>query len=398
MRVVINRTLTLGRKTGIGHYTAELLRAMQQQTAAGQIIGFPAGWFWIVGQALTRPVLARGEKGSAGGGAGPSLLGRLKKKCAGAVRCAGQAYLRYALRRCLRKHHCNLYHEPNTIPLPCDVPAIATIHDLSVILHPHWHPAGRVAHFEKNLQRLTAAAHFIAVSEFTRQEAIRTFNFRPENVTRIHLGSRPGLTPLSPEATAQRLAKLRLPPRYLLYVGTIEPRKNILRLMRAHGALPRLLREEYPLVLAGSWGWSSGPVAAYFNDHARHKGVIHLGYVSDDDLPALYNGARALVYPSIYEGFGLPPLEMMACGGPVLASTAGAVAEIVGRRAHLIEPDDEDGWRLAMKRVIEDDDWRESLRRGVRELARSFTWDRCAAETLHVYRMLSGEIPRKQAA
>ncbi|MBM4071370.1 MAG: glycosyltransferase family 4 protein [Planctomycetes bacterium] len=396
MRVVINRTLTLGRKTGIGHYTAELLRALKQLTAAGQVIGFPAGWFWVVGQALSRPVLAGGESG--GSDNNTSLLGALKKKCSGVVRRAGQAYLRHALRSCLRKHECNLYHEPNTIPLPCDVPAIATIHDLSVILHPHWHPAGRVAHFEKNLHRLTGAAHFITVSEFTRQEAIRTFNLRPEKVTRIHLGSRMGLTPMLPAATATRLAELRLPPRFLLYVGTIEPRKNLLLLMRAYGALPRSWRDRYPLVLAGSWGWSSGPVAEYFNDRGRHEGVIHLGYVSDLDLPALYSGARALVYPSIYEGFGLPPLEMMACGGPVLASTAGAVAEIVGRRAHLIAPDDEDGWRLAMQRVIEDDDWHASLCRGVRDLARSFTWERCAAETLHVYRMLAGEVPRKQAA
>lgn len=400
MRVVINRTLTLGKKTGIGHYTAELLRCLTEQASAGQIVGFPAGWFWVVGQALSRPLLARGEKSAAASSTGrpASILGRLRRSCAGVVRRAGQAYLRAALRRCLRKHDSSLYHEPNTIPLPCDVPALATIHDLSVILHPHWHPAGRVAYFEKNLGCLTGAAHFIAVSEFTRQEAIRTFNLPPDRVTKIHLGVRPGLAPLPAAETARHVKKMGLPPRYLLYVGTIEPRKNVLLLLRAYCSLPRTWREQYPLVLAGGWGWSSATIAEFFHDRARHNGVVHLGYVDDDDLPALYNGARALVYPSHYEGFGLPPLEMMACGGAVLASATGAIAEVVGRRACLIPADDEDGWRRAMMRIIEDDDWWQAHRAGTRELARPFTWDRCAAQTLQVYRSLSGADSHRIAA
>jgi alpha-1,3-rhamnosyl/mannosyltransferase len=104
------------------------------------------------------------------------------------------------------------------------------------------------------------------------------------------------------------------------------------------------------------------------------------------------------VYPSFYEGFGLPPLEMMSCGGAVLAATAGAVAEIVGRRAALIDPDDQDGWRQAMMRVLADDDYHGSLRRGVREHARAFTWDRCAAQTLQVYRLLCGDVSQRRAA
>jgi alpha-1,3-rhamnosyl/mannosyltransferase len=124
--------------------------------------------------------------------------------------------------------------------------------------------------------------------------------------------------------------------------------------------------------------------------------VIHLGYVADALLPALYNGARALVYPSLYEGFGLPPIEMMACGGAVLASTAGAVAETVGSRAHLVEPYDVDGWRAALDRVLRDDDWWRSLRRGVRAVAEPFTWDQCAVDTLRVYRSLCDKATRTQ--
>jgi alpha-1,3-rhamnosyl/mannosyltransferase len=174
----------------------------------------------------------------------------------------------------------------------------------------------------------------------------------------------------------------------LLYLGTIEPRKNLLVLLRAYCALPERVRADWPLVLVGGWGWNTTDVADYLHREARHRGVLHLGYLPEEHVAAVYNGARALVYPSLYEGFGLPPIEMMACGGAVLASTAGAITETVGRRAHLIDPADVDGWRDAMRRVVEDDDWWNTLRTGVTSVARPFTWERCAADTLRVYHQL----------
>src|SRR5205807_10264910 len=145
----------------------------------------------------------------------------------------------------------------------------------------------------------------------------------------------------------------------------------------------------WPLLLVGSWGWNAGPVAEYLYNEARHKGVIHLGYIAEEHLASVYNGARALVYPSLYEGFGLPPLEMMACGGAVIASTAGARVETVGAKACLIEPEDVGGWRDVMIRAIEDEDWLLLLRQGAPEVAKSYTWDQCAADTLAVYRVLT---------
>jgi alpha-1,3-rhamnosyl/mannosyltransferase len=193
-----------------------------------------------------------------------------------------------------------------------------------------------------------------------------------------------------PEAEVQAtLRRLGLPPRYLLYLGTIEPRKNVLTLLRAYCSLPEWLRREYPLLLVGGWGWNAGNVAAYLDGEAKHRGVLHLGYVPEQHLAALYGGARALAFPSYYEGFGLPPMEMLACGGAVLASTAGALAETVGGRAHLIDPHDVSGWRAALVRVLQDDDWWQSLRRGAVEAARPYTWEQCAADTLGVYRTLA---------
>ena len=187
------------------------------------------------------------------------------------------------------------------------------------------------------------------------------------------------------------LRRLKLPPSYFLYLGTIEPRKNLLTLLRAYVKLPAEVRERYPLLVAGGWGWNSADVAAFLHDEARHRGVITTGYLPEEHLSALLNGARALVYPSFYEGFGLPPVEMMACGGAVICSTAGALVETAGGRAHLVEPLNEDGWREALQLAATDDDWHAELRRGAVEAVRHFTWERCAADTLAVYRMVSGQ-------
>jgi alpha-1,3-rhamnosyl/mannosyltransferase len=190
--------------------------------------------------------------------------------------------------------------------------------------------------------------------------------------------------------------ELGLPPEYLLYVGTIEPRKNVLTLLRAYTALPPDLRAKCPLVLAGGWGWKSEDVADYYRRVASAAGVQLLGYTADRLLPGVFAGARALVYPSFYEGFGLPPLEILACGGAVLSSTAEALREVVSRHAHFIEPLDLDGWRDALARAIRDDDWLRGLRAGGRERAARFGWRRCAAETAAVYRSVLA--PVRQAA
>jgi alpha-1,3-rhamnosyl/mannosyltransferase len=308
----------------------------------------------------------------------------------GRLRALGDWLLARRFRAACRRGRFDLYHEPNFLPQASDLPTVATFHDLSVLLHPEWHPADRVTHFERRLRRgLAQCAHVLAISDAARQEILRTFGLSRRQVTRTYMGVRPGLGPLPPATVLRELHRRGLPPRYLLYVGTIEPRKNVLMLLRAYCTLPGALRDRYPLLLAGAWGWNAGAEVAYFHKEARQRGVQQLGYVPDEDLALLYNGARALAYPSLYEGFGLPPVEMLACGGAVLASTAPALVETVGGQAHLIEPLNLDGWRQALLRVCTDESWWQSLRAGAVAKAQPYTWERCAADTLRVYRAVA---------
>ena len=284
-----------------------------------------------------------------------------------------------------------LYHEPNVIPFHSSLPTVTTIHDLSVLLHPEWHPPARVRDYEQRFLRGVAqCVHFLTVSEFTRREVIAALGQPPERVTRTYNGVRETMRPLPVDAVRAVLRRLRLPPRYLLHVGTIEPRKNLLTLLHTYRLLPASLRDSCPLVLVGAWGWNHAEVGDFLETEGRALRVIHLGYLSERDLPSVYNGAVGLLLPSFYEGFGLPALEMLACGGAVVASTAEAFVELLSGQAHLIDPRDRDGWREAMRRLATDEDWRRSLRTGAAERAARFTWDACAEDTLRVYRVLSG--------
>jgi glycosyltransferase involved in cell wall biosynthesis len=382
VRVIVNQLAVFGPKTGIGHYTHQLLSCLRQQLGAQQISAFPNGLLGTTG------------------GTWLHVRSLLKARSTGpSLRKAILSHLQHAGGKMLRRHFHSmcvnrspqLYHEPNYLPLPTDVPTVVTLHDLSVLLHPEWHPAERVNRFEKQFPlALAQARHFLTVSKSMRREVIRILGIPGPRVTSVYNGIRANLHPLSKEETSRRLRALGLPSRFLLHVGAIEPRKNLLRLMQAYCSCPASFRDRWPLLLVGPWGWNAEPVANYLQEIGQHRGIRHIGYVRDEDLPVLYNGARALLYPSFYEGFGLPPMEMLACGGAVIASTADALVETVGAQAHLIDPEDVVGWREAMVRVATDGDWWESLRAGATAVARPYTWDRCAADTIQVYRSLCG--------
>jgi glycosyltransferase involved in cell wall biosynthesis len=396
MRVLIHTHATAGNRTGVGHYTIELLRAL------GDVRGVRVMEYPSPGLARFRERLGGGRPpaGWDGGTAVVAAPGAPPKDVRLTLRHIARTPLRLGwrllmatyLRATFDRRYVDLYHEPNYFPLRTRLPTVVTVHDLSAVLHPEWHPADRVARFERDfLPRVREFAHVLTDSDHARSEIIRTLNLPPERVTRAYPGVRAGLRPLAPVEIEPVRQRLGLPGQYLLHVGSLEPRKNLLMLLKAFVSLPSEVRERCPLVLVGPWGWRFEELAAYYEAEAKHCNVIHLGYVAEADLPALYASARALVFPTWYEGFGLPAAEMLASGGAVIASSTPAVAEVLGECGFKIDPADADGWRNAMRRAINDDEWVQTLRVGAIERAAGFTWANCAWDTVAGYRAALGQ-------
>lgn len=379
MRVILNGLAALKPKTGVGHHVAQLARAFAQEFPNEHVTLYP-------GRRLSG-LVQRFNKPPTNGPRRTSLLKPVLGLAKSLVKSAsGLHFAAYS-----RTFAFDLYHEPNFVPYRCHLPTVVTVHDLSVMRFPEWHPADRVRTHEKRfLKGLQRAAHVIVVSEAIRREMIGDLGFPAHRVSVVYNGVGPAFRPLPTDEVETVRQKLGLPASYLLCVGTIEPRKNLGTVMRAFVDLPSTVREACPLVLVGPWGWKSDADRAFFDNEGQRAGVRHLGYVADAELPALYCGAAGLVYPSHYEGFGLPPVEMMACGGAVIASTADAVREVCGRHADFVAPLDVEGWRDAMHRLATDAEYREALRRGGVAYAAHFTWERAAHETIAVYRSVLG--------
>jgi len=385
MNVIWNGLAALKTRTGIGHYTADLADALAQQLS---VATYPIGYYASFARKAYATVSGHRKPAI---GQSPTPLRRILKGVAPLLRDMGNRVLRHGFESLCRKGRFDVYHEPNFIPFRVDVPTVVTIHDLTVLLHPEWHPRDRVELWEREFRSgLGYAQHLITVSEQTRGDVIRVLGWPTDRVTTVHNGINPRLESPTPAALAEARNALELPDQYLLHVGTLEPRKNVLMLMKAYVSLAVKVRRECPLLLVGGWGWNAEPVARYFDEVARHAGVRHLGYVPHEHLPAVYTLARALVFPTLYEGFGLPVIEMMACGGAVLASDIECLREVGGGHARFIPATDTDGWRDAMEQVINDNDHRNDLRRGVVEHAAMFRYERCAKETITVYQRMLG--------
>jgi len=287
--------------------------------------------------------------------------------------------------RAIRPH---IYHEPNFLPFRFDGPTVITAHDLSWIRFPETHPDERVAvmnrMFPKALER---ASHVLTDAEYVRREIIDEFGVRPDRITSVPLGARSIFRPRSALECRPPLAELGLAFRqYVLCVGTLEPRKNLELAIRAYAAMPGAFRERHPLVTVGMRGWLTSGLESIMQPLVSSGELRPLGFASDETLAALYAGAMVLVYPSLYEGFGLPPLEAMASGTPVIVSDRSTLPEVVGSAGIIIDAQDDVGLREALLRLSEDPDhWRERAEAGVVQ-ASGFSWARCAEETLGVYR------------
>jgi alpha-1,3-rhamnosyl/mannosyltransferase len=296
----------------------------------------------------------------------------------------------WRMKRTLRA---SLVHGPNYF-LPAAVGSgVITIHDLSVFKYPETHPAARVRAFEQLFKSsLDRSAHVITDTETIKQELVATFSVRPEMVTAIPLGVDPRFKP----ANASRLEALGSVGLslggYGLCVSTLEPRKKILELLMAWERLPAEIRNSFPLALAGGSGWENDDLHAEIGRGVRGGWLRHLGFVDDELLPSLYAGAALFIYPSVYEGFGLPPIEAMASGVPVIVADRSCLPEVCGDAARYVNPDDQDAFPSTIEASLSDAAWRaETVARGL-ERARQFTWERCVERTIGVYRKVINSV------
>ena len=283
----------------------------------------------------------------------------------------------------------DLFHAVNYVfahPLR-NAKRVVTVHDLTLIRFPEWHPAERVRRMGPSLSRSVALADRVVTdSQFTKSDLVRHVGVSPDRVDVVPLAADPSFRPLPRVEVEPVLGRLGVTSDYLLFLGTLEPRKNLARLLDAielgAGGIGLV-------VLAGAHAWPDGSLQRRLRALQGAGRVRVLGYVPDALRPVLLNGARALVYPSLYEGFGLPVLEAMACGTPVLTSNASSLPEVAGNAAFLVDPHDVEGLATALRRVWGDAKLRADLReRGFRRAA-LFSWEQTARLTLDVYERLA---------
>lgn len=272
---------------------------------------------------------------------------------------------------------------------------VVTAHDLSFEIFPEtFSRYTRIWHFLINFRRLLRRADaVIAVSQSTRDDLVRYYGLTPKKITTIHNGLSPRFVTMSrndPQLLAVK-EKYRLPYQFILYLGTFEPRKNILALLRAYETLvetnPRA--GKYALVLAGSPGWKSAPLFEAIQASPARKNIHLPGFIADVDKPALYNLASLFVYPSLYEGFGFPPLESLASGTPVVVSHSSSLPEVIGEAGIMVDPYRPDELRLALEALMTDRALREKIASRAALQAQKFSWRKCARSTLALFHILS---------
>jgi glycosyltransferase involved in cell wall biosynthesis len=276
----------------------------------------------------------------------------------------------------------------NVAPLMTPCPIVLVIHDLAFI-RLRLHRRERRLYLSA-LTRLSVrkAAHIIAVSDFTRGEIIDLFGIAPEKVTTIHNGCDERFSAATKESMEAFRLRRNLPERFLLFVGTLEPRKNLIGLLRAYAKIRDKIG--LPLIIVGGRGWRYTPIFALVHAERLDGAVRFEGFVDDEDLPMYYRAATALIYQSLYEGFGLPPLEAMASGTPVLTTRVASMPEVVGDAAMLVSPGDDDALADAMFKISSDERLRDDLIKAGLKRVEQFNWARTAVETLRILHDAAG--------
>lgn len=377
--------------TGIGYYTARLIAELLDNPAIDSLQGL--GYSGYVEEETLRGVVTNLDSATTDAGQSAlkaTLFNSFKKhsdQIPGLSEFLRKRYLKLAGRR-LKQQPKRLVHAPNYIIPDYSGPNLITVHDLSHIRYPETHPKERVKWLNEQLPRSIAqASRIICVSEFTREELIDLGLAESNKISVCHNGIDSGFHPRSPAEIQGVLQQWGLhADSYLLSVATLEPRKNIETLLDAYRALSPSISEEYPLVLTGVAGWMQTALYEKIQKMPRSHRVITTGYIARPELQALMSGAAVFAYPSLYEGFGLPVVEAMASGVPVVTSNRGALAEVTADSGYTVPPKDIDTLGDALRSLIMDSALRERYRKMGLSRAAEFTWRRCAEDTVLAYK------------
>lgn len=288
----------------------------------------------------------------------------------------------------VRRLHIDLLHSTDFIP-PLRVrgfKSVITVHDLAFLRWPHFLTEDSARYYGQVEAAVERADHIIAVSESTKTDLVKLLGAPRSKITVVYEAADPLYRPMArSEALASIRHKFPLPEEFILFVSTIEPRKNIATLLRAYRRLLDSYKVSAGLVLAGATGWLADQIFETVEQLDLQRHVVFLGRVQNGDLVYLYNLARCLAHPAYYEGFGLTPLEAMACGTPVVVSNVSSLPEVVGDAALLIDPNNEEELAVALHRLLTDEALAASQREKGLARARTFSWERTAEETLAVY-------------
>jgi glycosyltransferase involved in cell wall biosynthesis len=375
MRIGFDGTPLLGQRSGVGHYTGRLLAHLVQQRPEWEYLLFSNRSLDPLEAELagTLPVMANFG------------LSRF-------------VWMQLMLPHIIRQRQPDLCHFPNnTAPIGLRTPYILTIHDASLFLHSQHHPPSRLLALRLLLPQVARrATAVITVSHHARRDLMQILNLPTKKMHVIHEAAPAGFQPLNdPIQRRQLQARYNLPDKFVLFVGTIEPRKNLKRLIRAVATL-RQRGCNTRLVLVGPNGWLiNGSLKKEIEALGLQEAVQNLGYVPQQDLPGIYSLATVFAFPSLYEGFGLPPLEAMACGTPVLTSRDTAMAEVCGDAALLIDPYQEEVIAEGLACLLQDGPRREGMRHAGLARAQQFSWERTARETAVVYeKVLNGSLAK----
>ena len=372
LNIALNATPLLSPLTGIGQYTAQLAKGLLTIPTLELDFFYATGWS---NELRNKPIehIVRFKS--------------LFKKIVPQSYVTSRYLQQTNFNRGLKSRSITLYHEPNFLPFKFKGPTVVTVHDLSWIRFPEMHPAERVSmmnrYFEPGLRRAT---QIITDSVFVKNELITVFGIHPDLITPVPLGVENLFHPCSIEETSAVLKRHQLTHgQYFLSIGTLEPRKNISTTLRAYMQLPSSMRKRLPLILVGMKGWHTSELEKQIAPLVRAGEIRQMGYLSREELAMIVAGALTLIYPSIYEGFGLPPLEAMACGVPVIASNVSSLPEVVGDTGLLINPQDVDTLTQSMKQLAMDPDLRLALSEKALKRSTLFTWKHCVTKTAQIY-------------